>query len=269
MASGVPRSTNPPGAVVIDPRVIAVGGAVALVGMVVVVMFLWMVPHAAVREVRSACASLKPSAPNPALCPDKTKPCTFPMPAPDFTAFDNQNRQVHLSDYRGKVVLLNFWASWCGVCKNEKPQLSGMSNDLASDDFVVVALASDVNWRDILVGLVDALAPDTLLPSVDGKDKAAETVFEDYNNAKRDVPMQLALEGYKRGMPDGVPFQVLLDHTQEFGTIGPIAASWGIKAVPESALIDRQGNIRAYFVNKRDWESPVAETCLRSLIDEE
>src|SRR5207302_3271752 len=67
MASGVPRSTNPPGAVVIDPRVLVVGGAVALVGILVVVAFLWMVPHAAVREVRSACASLRPSAPNPAL----------------------------------------------------------------------------------------------------------------------------------------------------------------------------------------------------------
>jgi len=61
---------------------------------------------------------------------------------------------------------------------------------------------------------------------------------------------------------------VFLDPPAGDDNIGQIAASWGIKAVPESALIDRKGNIRAYFVNKRDWTSDVAETCLRSVIDE-
>ena len=50
-------------------------------------------------------------------------------PAPDFTAYDNNGKPVHLSDFRGKVVLLNFWASWCGVCKTEKPQLEEMAAD--------------------------------------------------------------------------------------------------------------------------------------------
>jgi len=61
---------------------------------------------------------------------------------------------------------------------------------------------------------------------------------------------------------------VLLDKPKGDDNIGAIAAAWGIKAVPESALIDKQGNIRHYFVNKRDWETPVAQTCLRSVIDE-
>ena len=61
---------------------------------------------------------------------------------------------------------------------------------------------------------------------------------------------------------------MFLDPPSGDGNIGTIAASWGIKAVPESALIDRKGNIRAYFVNKRDWKSPVAETCIRSVIEE-
>jgi hypothetical protein len=60
---------------------------------------------------------------------------------------------------------------------------------------------------------------------------------------------------------------VLLDPPPGDENIGKITASWGIAKVPESALIDRQGNIRAYFVNKRDWTLPVAETCLRSVID--
>ncbi|WP_334074782.1 MULTISPECIES: TlpA family protein disulfide reductase [Paenibacillus] len=41
--------------------------------------------------------------------------------APDFQAVDMEGEKVPLSDYRGKVVVLNFWASWCGPCVNEMP----------------------------------------------------------------------------------------------------------------------------------------------------
>ena len=172
------------------------------------------------------------------------------MQAPDFTAYDNNGKQVHLSDFRGKVVLLNFWASWCGVCKTEKPQLDKMAGDLVSDDFVVIALASDRSWADVLAAIVDALAPNVKLPN-------------------GTVTFQQALEAYKQALPSGVPFRVFLDPPSGDSNIGAIAASWGITAVPESALIDRRGNVRAYFVNKRDWQSPVAETCIRSVIDED
>jgi hypothetical protein len=125
-----------------------------------------------------------------------------------------------------------------------------MSDDLASGDFVVLALASDRQWSDVLLAIVGALVDGIQLPPG--------------NN----VPLAQALGVYQQGLPEGVPFQVALDPPLGDGNIGQIASAWGIKAVPESALIDRQGNLRAYFVNKRDWDSSVAETCLRSLIDE-
>ena len=240
--------------VVIDPRMIIAGGLVALVGIGVLAAFIWMVPNAAARESVSACRGMGGyQALVPALCPSGQS-CSLPVPAPDFTAVDHNGKPVHLSDFRGKVVLVNFWASWCGVCKTEKPSLAGMTRDLASDDFEVITLASDRNWGAPLVSSILALAPGLRVPSP---------------NENGDYNMTEVLDAYKKALPDGLPFKVYLDPPDGDDTIGRIAAAWGIKAVPESALIDRKGNIRAYFVNKRDWETPVARTCLRSVIDEE
>ncbi|HEX4455572.1 MAG TPA: TlpA disulfide reductase family protein [Kofleriaceae bacterium] len=241
---------TPRSGILVDPRSLIVGGLVAAVGVVVLVFFMWMVPNAAAREAKSACAGLMSQPPlNPALCPSGAA-CTYPIAAPDFVAYDHNNQPVKLSQFRGKVVLLNFWASWCGVCKTEKPHLEQMAKDMAGNDFVVIALASDRNWSDVLVAIVDALAPNVPVPG--GKD----------------VSLSDALHAYALGLPKGTAFQVLLDPPKGDNNIGQIAASWGITAVPESALIDRQGNIRHYFGNKRDWNTPVAETCLRSVIDE-
>lgn len=245
--------------IVVDPRMLLGGGAAALVGIGLLAAFLWMVPNAAAREVDAACKGLRPNALNPEMCPNGHAPdggpCALPMPAPDFTALDHAGKAVHLADFRGKVVLLDFWASWCETCKFEKPQLEGVSRDLSSSKFTVITLASNHAWNEVLLGLVDALAPSRDLPPS----------AQQYP----DVPMDKALAIYQRQLPNGVPFNVFLDQPAGDNTFGAIGAAWGITGVPESAVIDRQGRIRYYFVGKRDWQSPVAETCLRAIIDED
>lgn len=244
-ASPPPRERG----IVIDPRVIAVGGSVALIGVIVLGLFLWMVPNAAARESVAACRGIKGDGElAEALCKGN-KPCKLGGEAPDFTATDHNGKPVKLSDLRGKVVMLNFWASWCGVCKTEKPKLQLMADELANDDFVVIAVASDHNWSDVLVALVDALAPGAPVPH--GKN----------------VQLPEALAAYQKALPNGTAFKVWLDPPSGDNTLGDITRAWGIAAIPDSALIDREGRIQAYFVNKRDWESPVAQTCIRAVIN--
>ena len=61
--------------------------------------------------------------------------------APDFTVYDFDGNEVKLSDYLGKPVVLNFWASWCGPCKMEMPDFDEKHQELGSDvQFLMINL---------------------------------------------------------------------------------------------------------------------------------
>jgi len=64
-------------------------------------------------------------------------------PAGDFTLRDINGKNVSLSDYQGKVVLMSFWATWCGPCKVEMAHLSEMYKELEGKGFVVLSVSSD------------------------------------------------------------------------------------------------------------------------------
>lgn len=79
-----------------------------------------------------------PPATAPVPQPDKT----VYQPVPDFAFTDLAGRQHQLSTYRGKVILLNFWASWCVPCRVEFPQFINLAK-ARSRDIVIVALSVD------------------------------------------------------------------------------------------------------------------------------
>ncbi|HRM75716.1 MAG TPA: TlpA disulfide reductase family protein [Paracoccus sp. (in: a-proteobacteria)] len=70
---------------------------------------------------------------------------TDPTPVPDTSFTDPEGGTHSLADYRGKVVLLNFWATWCAPCREEMPSLDALQAELGGDDFQVVAIAAGHN----------------------------------------------------------------------------------------------------------------------------
>jgi cytochrome c biogenesis protein CcmG/thiol:disulfide interchange protein DsbE len=83
------------------------------------------------------------------LVPDTTSGApqfTFMLmgkPAPPFTLEDLSGKQVSLADYKGKAVLINFWATWCPPCKLETPWLIDLRNQYAAQGFEVLGVSAD------------------------------------------------------------------------------------------------------------------------------
>lgn len=133
-------------------------------------------------------------------------------PAADFALKDVQGRTVHLSDFKGKVVLLNFWATWCQPCVKEIPELNAIQKQYAAQGLQCLGIALDE-------------------------------------------------EGLARVKPflvtNEVDYPVLISQKTPEG--------YGeLTSIPQSFIIDRQGNIQQHFTGAR--QPSVLEGMLKPLL---
>ncbi len=97
---------------------------------------------AALMAVSCSTSSNEPSA--------RLKPAVERRSAPDFALKDENGKTVHLSDYRGKVVLLNFWATWCDPCRIEIPWFVDFERRMKGQGFAVVGVSMDEDgWKAV------------------------------------------------------------------------------------------------------------------------
>jgi len=99
--------------------------------------------------------------------------------------------RLRLEDYRGRIVLLNIWASWCGPCREEMPELDALAAELAGPSFAFVTITDDVE-RERAAAFAAELGFDHPVGFGDGRLRARYAGFG--------LPLTLLLDGEGRAM---------------------------------------------------------------------
>ncbi|HEV8524144.1 MAG TPA: TlpA disulfide reductase family protein [Terriglobales bacterium] len=123
-------------------------------------------------------------------CDRGTKPTLVGSPAPEFTVQD-ADRTVSLRELRGRIVVLNFWATWCPPCIEEMPSLTALQSRM-KDQVVVLAISLDENegtYRSFLennkINLLTVRDPQRRSSELYGTFKYPETYIIDRNGILR------------------------------------------------------------------------------------
>lgn len=142
-----------------------------------------------------------------------------PAPAPDYVFKDAEGRDVRFSDFKGRVAVVNLWATWCAPCKIEMPTLAALAEHYKDrDDVAVVTISMDL----------DKAVPE------------ARAFIADH-------PPLIYYADPKFQLPFEFP---------------------GKGAMPQTILLDRQGNVRAVLTGEADWASAEAKALVEALLAE-
>jgi peroxiredoxin len=124
--------------------------------------------------------------------------------APDFTLKSVEGENLKLSEYRGEVVLINFWASWCGPCRQEMPVLSELHNKYKALGFTVLGVNVEEDsskarklLRELPVSFPVLLDNESVVSKQYDVVAMPSTVLVD-----RDGNMRYLHKGYKPGLED-------------------------------------------------------------------
>lgn len=128
------------------------------------------------------------------------------IPAPDFTLMDQTGQTHTLSEYKGKTVFLNFWATWCGPCRQEMPHIQKIYEEYGKNDGELVVL-----------GVAN--------PKTDDNPQNADVSEAEINQFLED---------------NEYDYPVAMDVT------GEVFATYGISSFPTTFMIDKEGNVFGY-----------------------
>jgi thiol-disulfide isomerase/thioredoxin len=141
-----------------------------------------------------------------------------PVPVPvEVTLPDLNGKQVSLSDFKGKILFINFWATWCPPCREEMPSMQKLHDRLKSKDFVLVA-----------------------------------------------IDLQEPVEPVKKYIKEyQFTFMTLLDSE------GGVGSLFGIRSIPTTLILDKEGMIIGVAIGARDWASKKSIALFEHLIAQE
>lgn len=97
--------------------------------------------------------------------------------APNFDGKTIKGKEIKLSDYRGKVVLIDFWASWCPPCREEMPELIKFFNLHNNPKFELIAVNID-NKRTNMEHFLDDLFPEPEFPIIEDDNQKIPPLFD-------------------------------------------------------------------------------------------
>ena len=95
----------------------------------------------------------------------------------DFTQYDADGKAAKLSSFKGDVILLDFWASWCGPCRQQNPKLVKIYNTYKNNGFKIVAISVDTDKAEWLNAIKDDGLPYINLSEKNGGDNMAAIVY--------------------------------------------------------------------------------------------
>ena len=97
-------------------------------------------------------------------------PADPPQPAPEMSLTDSEGKTAALADFKGKLVLINLWATWCQPCLKEMPSLAGLPKALG-DGFVLLAVSEDRGGGKVVAPFIEKLSLDKLKVYLDPESK--------------------------------------------------------------------------------------------------